>query len=175
MFVIVRTFRLYARLGQRKSRGAFRRASSRCCASYQARRDYYLLDGGPDVLISIRVFDSVDEALAPNETAATLTDNVLEFVKGTCQTSWSVMSWWLTPRSSKTAAARVSAYGFGRAHAGSVRDVSTGRVQTPAEDVGPDAGRGGEVRDWVRSNRLPWGVGSGLRGVRRAPEEVENG
>ena len=25
-------------------------------------REYYLLEGGPDVLISIRVFDSVDEA-----------------------------------------------------------------------------------------------------------------
>jgi hypothetical protein len=46
-------------------------------------RDYYLLDGGPDVLISIRVFDSAGEALASNEIAADwLRDNVLEFVKG---------------------------------------------------------------------------------------------
>ena len=46
-------------------------------------REYFLLDGGPDVLISIRVFDSADEALASNETAADwIRDNVLEFVKG---------------------------------------------------------------------------------------------
>jgi heme-degrading monooxygenase HmoA len=46
-------------------------------------RGYYLLDGGPDVLISIRVFDSADEALASNETAANwMRDNVLEFTKG---------------------------------------------------------------------------------------------
>jgi hypothetical protein len=46
-------------------------------------RDYYLLEGGPDVLISIRVFDSADEALASNEVAANwMRDNVLEFVKG---------------------------------------------------------------------------------------------
>ncbi|HXA24151.1 MAG TPA: hypothetical protein VNW90_17845 [Acetobacteraceae bacterium] len=46
-------------------------------------REYYLLDGGQDVLISIRVFDSADEALASNEIAADwMRDNVLEFVRG---------------------------------------------------------------------------------------------
>jgi len=46
-------------------------------------REYYLLEGGPDVLVSIRVFDSADEALASNEIAANwMRDNVLEFVKG---------------------------------------------------------------------------------------------
>ncbi|HME25614.1 MAG TPA: antibiotic biosynthesis monooxygenase [Acetobacteraceae bacterium] len=46
-------------------------------------REYILLDGGPDVLISIRVFDSADEALASNEIAATwIRNNVLEFTKG---------------------------------------------------------------------------------------------
>ena len=46
-------------------------------------REYFLLDGGPDVLISIRVFDSADEALASNEIAATwIRNNVLEFTKG---------------------------------------------------------------------------------------------
>ena len=38
---------------------------------------------GPDVLISIRVFDSADEALASNEIAANwIRNNVLEFTKG---------------------------------------------------------------------------------------------
>jgi hypothetical protein len=46
-------------------------------------RGYYLLNGGTDVLISIRVFDSADEALASNEVAANwMRDNVLEFTKG---------------------------------------------------------------------------------------------
>jgi hypothetical protein len=46
-------------------------------------RSYYLLDGGPDVLISIRVFDSADEALASNEIATNwLRNNVLGFTKG---------------------------------------------------------------------------------------------
>ena len=46
-------------------------------------REYYLLEGGQDVLVSVRVFDSADEALASNEIAANwMRDNVLEFVKG---------------------------------------------------------------------------------------------
>jgi heme-degrading monooxygenase HmoA len=46
-------------------------------------RGYYLLDGGPDVLITISMFDSVDEAVASNEKAANWTRNrVLEFTKG---------------------------------------------------------------------------------------------
>jgi Antibiotic biosynthesis monooxygenase len=46
-------------------------------------REYFLLEGGPDVLISIRVFDSADEALASNEIAANwIRNHVLEFTKG---------------------------------------------------------------------------------------------
>ena len=46
-------------------------------------REYFLLEGGPDVLISIRVFDSADEALASNEIAASwIRNHVLEFTKG---------------------------------------------------------------------------------------------
>jgi Antibiotic biosynthesis monooxygenase len=46
-------------------------------------RGYYLLNGGPDVLVSIRIFDSADEALASNEIAASwMRDNVLEFTRG---------------------------------------------------------------------------------------------
>jgi heme-degrading monooxygenase HmoA len=33
-------------------------------------KGYYLLDGGPDVLITISVFDSADQAPASNEKAA---------------------------------------------------------------------------------------------------------
>lgn len=44
---------------------------------------YYLLDGGPDVLITISTFDSADEAFASNEKAANWArNNVLEFTKG---------------------------------------------------------------------------------------------
>jgi heme-degrading monooxygenase HmoA len=47
-------------------------------------RGYYLLDGGPDVLIAISMFDSADAALASNEKAAAWVRNhVLEFVRGT--------------------------------------------------------------------------------------------
>jgi heme-degrading monooxygenase HmoA len=49
----------------------------------QGFRSYYLLDGGPDMLITISRFDSVDEAFASNEKAADwVRNNVLEFVKG---------------------------------------------------------------------------------------------
>jgi len=82
MFVIVRTFRL--------TRGSAEEVTRRVQESFvpllrelPGFRDYYLLDGGPDVLISIRVFDSADEALVSNETAANwMRDNVLDFVKG---------------------------------------------------------------------------------------------
>jgi len=44
---------------------------------------YYLLDGGPDVLITISTFDSADEAFASNEKAANWArNNDLEFTKG---------------------------------------------------------------------------------------------
>jgi heme-degrading monooxygenase HmoA len=33
----------------------------------QGFRGYYLLDGGPDVLITISMFDSADDAFASNE------------------------------------------------------------------------------------------------------------
>jgi hypothetical protein len=49
----------------------------------QGSRGYYLLDGGPDVLITIGIFDSADEAFASNEKAADwVRNNVLEFPKG---------------------------------------------------------------------------------------------
>ena len=46
-------------------------------------KGYYLLDGGPDVLVTISVFDSADQALASNEKAADWARNhVLEFTNG---------------------------------------------------------------------------------------------
>ena len=46
-------------------------------------QSYYLLRGGPDVLITISRFDSADEAFASNEKAADwVRNNVLEFTKG---------------------------------------------------------------------------------------------
>ena len=49
----------------------------------QGFRGYYLLDGGPDVLITISMFDSADVAFASNEKAADwVRNNVLEFTKG---------------------------------------------------------------------------------------------
>jgi hypothetical protein len=46
-------------------------------------RGYYLLDGGPDVLITISMFDTVDEAAESNAKSADwVRNNVLEFTKG---------------------------------------------------------------------------------------------
>jgi len=46
-------------------------------------RGYYLINGGPDVLITISVFDSADEAFASNEKAADwVRNNVLEVTRG---------------------------------------------------------------------------------------------
>ena len=82
MFTIIRKFRL--------TRGSAAEISRRVRESFvpllqelPGFRGYYLLEGGPDVLVSVRVFDSADEALASNEIAATwMRENVLEFVKG---------------------------------------------------------------------------------------------
>ncbi len=46
-------------------------------------RGYYLLDGGPETLVTITIFDSRDQALASNERAASwVRNNVLEFTRG---------------------------------------------------------------------------------------------
>jgi|ERR1700722_20340755 hypothetical protein len=82
MFTIVRKFRL--------TRGSVGEVTRRVKDGFvpllrelPGFRNYYLLDGGQDTLISIRVFDSADEALASNEIAAEwMRDNVFEFVKG---------------------------------------------------------------------------------------------
>ena len=46
-------------------------------------KGYQLLDGGPDILISITMFENADQALASSETAAEwVRNNVLEFTRG---------------------------------------------------------------------------------------------
>ena len=82
MFTIIRKFRLVRDSAEEVARRV-QESFVPLLRELPGFRDYYLLEGGPDVLISIRVFDSADEALASNETAADwMRDNVLEFVKG---------------------------------------------------------------------------------------------
>ena len=46
-------------------------------------RGYYLLEGGPDVVIAISMFDSADEALVSNEKAADwVRNNVMNLARG---------------------------------------------------------------------------------------------
>ena len=46
-------------------------------------RGYYLPDGGPDVIITVTMFERADEALVSNEKAADwVKNNVLEFARG---------------------------------------------------------------------------------------------
>jgi antibiotic biosynthesis monooxygenase len=82
MFTIIRKFRLKRGSAVEVSRRV-REGFVPLLQELPGFRGYYLLEGGPDVLISVRVFDSADEALASNEIAATwMRENVLEFVKG---------------------------------------------------------------------------------------------
>jgi Antibiotic biosynthesis monooxygenase len=82
MFTIVRKFRL-ARGSAEEVARSVQESFVSLLRELPGFREHYLLDGGPDVLISIRVFDSADEAFASNEIAANwMRDNVLEFVKG---------------------------------------------------------------------------------------------
>ena len=82
MFTIVRKFRL-ARGSQDEVTRRVREDFVPLLERLPGFRAYYLLDGGPDVLISVRMFDNPDEALRSNETAEDwMRDNVLEFVKG---------------------------------------------------------------------------------------------
>ena len=82
MFTIVRKFRL--------TRGSVSEVTRRVKDGFvpllrelPGFRNYCLLDGGQDTLISIRVFDSADEALASNEKAADWVRNhVMEFARG---------------------------------------------------------------------------------------------
>jgi hypothetical protein len=82
MFTIVRKFRL-TRGAQAEVTRRVRDGLVPLLRGLPGFRAYYLLDGGTDVLISVRVFDNADEAFGSNEVAANwMRENVLEFVKG---------------------------------------------------------------------------------------------
>jgi hypothetical protein len=82
MFTIIRKFTLTRGSGEEVARRV-QDSFVPLLRALPGFRGYYLVDGGPDVLISIRVFDSADEALASNEIAANwMRNNVLEFTKG---------------------------------------------------------------------------------------------
>jgi hypothetical protein len=66
VFTIVRKFRL-ARGSPEEVARRVREGFVPLLQELPGFREYYLLEGGPDVLIGIRVFDSADEALASNE------------------------------------------------------------------------------------------------------------
>jgi hypothetical protein len=82
MFTSIRKYNL--------KRGTAKELAERVHASFvpllkqmQGFKGYYLLDGGPDVLITISMFATFDEALASNEKAAAwVRRNVLESTKG---------------------------------------------------------------------------------------------
>lgn len=82
MFIAVRKYRV--------RRGSATEWASRVQSDFvplmrqlEGFRGYYLLDGGPDVIITISMFDSADVALVSNEKAADwVRNNVLEFAKG---------------------------------------------------------------------------------------------
>jgi hypothetical protein len=82
VFTIVRRFRL-ARGSAEEVARRVREGFVPLLQELPGFRAYYLLEGGPDALISIRMFDSANEALASKEIAANwMRNNVLEFVKG---------------------------------------------------------------------------------------------
>jgi hypothetical protein len=82
MFTIVRRFRL-ARGSQQEVTRRVQEGFVPLLRKLPGFKAYYLLDGGPDVLISVRIFDSADEALLSNATAENwMRENVLQFVRG---------------------------------------------------------------------------------------------
>jgi heme-degrading monooxygenase HmoA len=82
MFVSVRKYRVTADSAEELARRV-QEGFVPLVRQLRGFRSYYLLDGGPDVLITISMFDSADDALVSNETAAEwVRDNVLGSVKG---------------------------------------------------------------------------------------------
>jgi len=82
MFTIVRRYR-FARSSQAEVIRRVRESFVPLLRELPGFAQYYLLDGGPDVLVSIRIFDSADHALSSNQIAENwMRDNVMQFVKG---------------------------------------------------------------------------------------------
>jgi heme-degrading monooxygenase HmoA len=82
MFTSIRKYRL-KRTSAEELAGRVQEGFVPLLRQMQGFRGYYLLDGGPDVLITISIFDTFDEAHASNEKAAAwVRDNLLEFTKG---------------------------------------------------------------------------------------------
>jgi heme-degrading monooxygenase HmoA len=82
MFVVIRKYKVQrgsgAGLAQRVREGFLP-----LLRQMRGFRGYHLLDGGPDILISVTTFESAVEALASSEAAAEwVRNNVLEFTKG---------------------------------------------------------------------------------------------
>jgi hypothetical protein len=82
MFTSIRKYNVRRGSGQELA-GRVRKGFAPLIRAMPGFRGYYLIDGGPDVLISISMFDSADEALASAEKATSwVRHNVLEFTKG---------------------------------------------------------------------------------------------
>ena len=81
MFTTVRKYRV--RRGSVQELSQHREGFVPLVRQMRGFKGYYLLDGGPDVLITISVFDNADEALSSNEKAADWVRNhVLGLPKG---------------------------------------------------------------------------------------------
>jgi hypothetical protein len=82
MFTSIRKYRVKPRSAEELARRV-RESFVPIVSQMPGFRGYYLLDGGRDVLITISMFDTVDEAAESNAKSADwVRNNVLEFTKG---------------------------------------------------------------------------------------------
>ncbi len=82
MFIVIRKYKVQRGIGPGLAERV-RNGFLPLVRQMRGFRGYHLLDGGPDVLVSITMFDNAEEALASSEAAADwVRDNVLEFTRG---------------------------------------------------------------------------------------------
>jgi hypothetical protein len=82
MFIVVRKYRV-RRDATAQWAERVRDGFVRLLRELAGFRGYYLLEGGPDVIIAISMFDSADEALLSNEKAADwVRNNVMTLARG---------------------------------------------------------------------------------------------
>ena len=82
MFVVIRKYKVQRDMGPELARRV-RESFLPVLKQMPGLRGYHLLDGGPDVLISVTIFKNADEALASSEIAAEwVRNNVLEYTRG---------------------------------------------------------------------------------------------